>query len=208
MAGRNPIEHDFVGFKPPRERIWQAIRKLREFSTNELLATIKPAVARSTARCYLQWLVKAGHVQATGQQSNEKEGCILRMQYALVQDGFEAPRVNRNGKSVAGGMHNLAMWRCMKALRDFDFHEIQRAASVGNVEVAPHTAKMYVNLLAKAGYLREARPRGPNYPTRYRLARDSGARPPAITKRQTVFDRNTGEVYDLRAAQEILDGLK
>lgn len=205
---RKPIQHELVGMLTPRERTWQAIRRLQTFTVLELQDAIKPVVIYETCESYLRWLVKAGYVKSSGVQRRGAKSKFEELHYTLVKDAFEAPRVTRAGGLVTQGIATLAMWRAMKALGEFDHLDIQRAASVGDCQVKAQTAKSYVNALARAGYYRTVRAAKPGTPSRYRLVRDTGAHPPAITRRKSVFDRNTGEFTWEQSAQEVCDGLE
>lgn len=199
---RRPIEHERAGLRTPRERLWDAVRALRTFTLWDVLHQAKPTVKRETARTYVQLLVRAGYVQP-----GEPVPVGAEQTYTLVKDAFDAPRLDKSGQAVTQGMALLAMWRAMKALKEFDYHDIARAASVGAVQVKPATAQSYINQLARASYLRTVRESKPGTPARYRLVRDTGAQAPAITRRKCVFDRNLGEFLLQESAQEVCDGL-
>lgn len=207
---RSPIQHERAGLLTPRERLWQAARKLRSFTVSELQDVVKPIVNLETCESYLKWLAKSGFLSSTGPVRNSKAK-FAEARYTVTQDSFEAPRVTRSGGQVTQGLATLAMWRAMKALKEFDHIDIQKSASVGDCVVQPQSAKAYVNALARAGYFRVVHP--PKLgkqakPARYRLVKDTGVHPPAITRRKAVFDRNTGVFADLETAQEVCDGLE
>jgi hypothetical protein len=207
---RKPIELEMTGMLTPRERVWSAIRKLRRFTMLELQDTARPLVVWHTARTYLKWLLAGGYIQAVADQGRTagKEQ-FDQVQYQLVKDSFEAPRVTRQGGPVSQGTATLAMWRAMKVLKEFDYIDVQRAASVGpKCLVKPSSAKAYVNDLAVAGYFSLKRQAKPGTPARWRLVRDTGAHAPAITRRKGVFDRNLGAFTLLQSEQEVCDGLE
>lgn len=205
---RSPIEHEIVGLQTPRERVWRAIRKLRAFTLMQVQDATSPLVPMPVVQTYVHQLVRAGYLDTTQKAKTKSEtGRYSEQTYRLVRDAFDAPRVGAGGEAVTQGMANLAMWRAMKALRNFDWHDIQRAASTAAFEVTPNTASSYVRALARAGYFRELVKAKPGRAGRYRLARDTGANAPAITRRKTVFDRNTGEFAWQESAQEVCDGL-
>lgn len=127
--------------------------------------------------------------------------------YTLCKDSFEAPRVDKQGQPRSGGIATLAMWRAMRALGSFDYHDIARAASLGAVQVSAQVAKSYVYQLNKAGYLRIVKAGGPSVRARYQLVRYTGAQPPAVTRRKCIFDRNLGEFTWQQPEQEVCDGI-
>lgn len=101
-----------------------------------------------------------------------------------------------------------AMWRAMKVLPSFDYHDIARAATLGTLVVKPGTAKTYVACLARAGYLLCLKPAKPGTAAKHRLAKNTGPHAPAITRLKVVFDRNTLTFAQLQTAQEVRDGLE
>ncbi|MET3461263.1 hypothetical protein [Variovorax atrisoli] len=206
---RRPIEHEVVGLQTPRERVWRAIRKLRTFTMLQVQDATDPLVPVHACESYVTWLVTAGYLGvAEAHRTRSGNGKYTEQTYRLLKDSFEAPRVTRAGEPVSQGMANLAMWRAMKILREFDWEDVCRAASTQTFQVAPTTASTYVRFLARAGYFRELRKPKPGTPGRYRLVRDTGAHAPAITRRKTVFDRNTGEFTWQQSPQEVCDGIE
>jgi hypothetical protein len=105
-------------------------------------------------------------------------------------------------------------------LKKFDWHAIHRAANLAprdgkpGLEVSELAAKTYVGRLAVAGYFKTVTPskhlggRGGATPAVYHLVRDTGALPPAVTKRKVVYDRNLGEFTHQESEQELVDGLE
>lgn len=207
---RKPIHLELVGLQTPRERIWKQVRTLRRFTLLELQDAIKPLVVYSTVEKYIEALVRSGHVKTEHDRRPKKQGHHYTAQvYTLAQDAFDAPRVNGKGEAtLTPGLVKLAMWRAMKALKEFDFRDIQRAASTADHTVAERTVQKYLWALAKAGYLQACSVRSNGHPTRYRLVRDTGAHAPLLTRRNTVFDRNTGEFTWQETAQEVCDALE
>ncbi|MDI3381027.1 hypothetical protein ACFPPF_06615 [Xenophilus aerolatus] len=194
---RSPIEKEMAGNMTPRDRIWRAIRTLRTFTTMQVQDHTEPLVPMRACLSYVQWLVNAGHLSVVeAHRTKGDNGKYVEQTYRLVRDAFQAPRVNRQGERVSQGIATLAMWRAMKVLREFDWHEVQRAASTDAHPIAPLTAATYVRALARAGYFRAVIAPKPGKAGRYRLVRDTGAHAPAITRHKQVFDRNTGAPAD------------
>lgn len=204
---RKPIQHELVGMLTPRQRLWQTMRRLRSFTTMELQDKTTPVVNLWTCKTYVMLLEKAGYLASTA-ASGDGSSRFQEFTYRLIKDSFDAPRVTDEGGKVDQGIATLAMWRAMKVLRQFDYRDIQKAASVGTCQVTLQSAKAYVNALGRAGYFRTMRPAQAKQPAQYRLIRDTGAQPPAITRRKVVFDRNTGEFAQLETAQEVCDALE
>lgn len=206
--GRKPIELERVGMLTPRERLWAAARKLRTFTLDEWQDATKPVVRLETCKTYLGSLLRAGYLVAAGTTPGMAHG-FQRTKYRIAKDTLDAPRVDRAGKPVTQGLATLAMWRAMQILKSFDWHEIQRAATLpGGEPIKDETAKGYVAALARAGYFATIQEAKPGTAARYRLVRKTGAHPPAITRRKTVFDRNTGQFAWQESEQEVVDGLE
>lgn len=189
---RKPIELETAGMRTPRERVWKAVRQLRTFTLLELQEATDPLVPWRTLASYADWLRKAGYITADAPQGRRSRG-FDEVYYRLAQDSFQAPRVTRSGHPVTQGTATLAMWRAMIALKEFSWHDIQIAASLPGLPVAPQGAKTYINALGRAGYFRPVSASKPGTAARFRLIRNTGPLAPAITRSKTVFDRNTGE---------------
>lgn len=205
---RKPIELERAGMLTPRERVWQAVRKLRRFTQLQLQDATKPVVRFHTCETYLTCLVAGGYVRPTAPQRRGTKQHYEEQTYELVKDTLDAPRLTRDGKPVTQGLGTLAMWRAMHILKTFDWQDVQHAASLPSATVSGATAKSYVNALAAAGYFTTVQEAKPGTPARYRLVKRTGAHAPAITRRKTVFDRNKGEFTWQQSEQEVVDGLE
>lgn len=207
---RKPIDLERVGMRTPRERIWAAARKLRQFTAMQLQDAVpRPILNLETIQDYLLQLSRAGYLERQNEQQQDARNKFGAVLYKLRKDSLDAPRVNKQGQPVTQGTATLAMWRAMKAIKEFDYRDVQRAANLGDLcRVTAQSAKSYVVLLARAGYFRTVREAQPGLPARYRLARDTGAHAPAITRRKCVFDRNTGAFTWQQNEQDVCDGLQ
>lgn len=206
---RKPIHLEMAGMLTPRERMWQVIRRVRKFTCMELQeACGRPMLNLETMQDYLLVLSLAGYLKQLNKQGQDARAKFDQVRFELVKDAFEAPRLDKHGREVAQGTGTLAMWRAMKALKEFDYLDVQKAATLGQFKVTAATAKSYVVLLARAGYFRTVREAKPGVPARYRLVRDTGAHPPAITRRKAVFDRNVGEFTWQQTEREVCDELE
>lgn len=201
---RQPIELEMAGMLTPRERVWRAVRQLKAYPfTIELVQdSTLPLVSIDAVQGYLLELCQAGYLQKLGEQGRVGPSKFDEISFKLLKDSFEAPRVATLGRRVTQGTGTLAMWRAMKALKVFDYRDVQRAASQGTCIVSAQTAKSYVLALDRAGYFRTVREAQPGTPGRFRLVVDTGAHAPAITRRKAVFDRNLGKFTWQQPAQE------
>lgn len=203
---RKPIHHERAGMLAPRERVWQAVRKLRTaFTFRDLLGEIRPVVNKDTIRTYLASLVAAGYLTTAKPSAalQRGEGHV----YTLTKDAFEAPRVDKRGRAITQGTATLAMWRAMRVLGTFDYLDLARAATLGDVQVSGLVARSYIAQLHKAGYFRVVQASAPGKAARYQLVRYTGAEAPAITSRKCVFDRNLGAFTWEQPEQEVCDAI-
>lgn len=211
---RRPINVELRGLQTPRERVWAAIMLLHgsTFSSGFSLETIQdncnPMVSLSLVDDYVEDLVKGGYLKKVPGTGGRKGVLQQPMLFTVAKPQGTAPRVTVNGAKVSQGSGAEAMWRAMKVLSVFDYKDIARAATLGELVVSPATAKTYVAHLARAGYLGTMKPARPGTPARHRLDKNTGPQAPAITRMKVVFDRNTGEFANLQTAQEVTDGLE
>lgn len=205
-GGRKPIEIERAGMKTQRDRMWEAIRRLRTFTLSSLQDAVKPVVPMPTVEQYVRSLKLASYLRYEDPPAY-RGGPRVAGRFTMIKDSLEAPAVTREGKPVTRGIGMLAMWRAMQTLREFDFNDIARAASLGDFKVRPSTAREYIAALEKAGYFLTIRGARAGLAGRYRLKRDTGALPPALTARNCVFDRNLGKFTWEASAQEVADAL-
>lgn len=205
---RRRIEIERAGLRTPRERMWPAMRALAEFSIADVEHRAHP-ISRDAVRSYLQGLIAAGYVEALPPTDPAAlKGKVVALRYRVVKSPAIVPQLDKHGQPIAPSLGTLAMWRAMKVRKVFDAEQLARDATQGAVTCTLATAKSYVSKLATAGYLRievKASPGGRL--ARYRLMKDTGPLPPAITRAKVVFDRNTGELSPVQTAQEVCDAL-
>lgn len=203
---RRPARLERAGALTPRDRIWAAIRCFglrHSFSVAEVMLLAEQR--DDTVLAYLRGLEQAGYVN--GHQGAVPEQLSRRREFRrfhLVQDvGAHAPRVTAEGEPVEQGAGREAMWNIIRRAReDFSWRDLAYRASTRKHPIAGDEAQRYIQHLAKAGYLQVAK--RPTYgtkgaPARYRFitSRNSGPRPPLVTKLKQVLDGNTGAVvYD------------
>ena len=81
----------------------------------------------------------------------------------------------------------------MRRLRSFDWHELAAVASTPECPVAPGSARRYVGLLHRAGYLTKVRAARPGRRARWKLRLNTGPRAPRMVR--VVHDPNTGHIH-------------
>ena len=205
---------DVKSLRTPRERVWSAILKIGKaggtFTVFDVQDACAPMVLFSTVSACVRGFARGGYleeVQPTKvlSQHGARHSSVL---YRMVIVQFDTPRIDADGKSTIQGLGILAMWRSMRVLPSFDFRDIARAATLEPLTVSQTTARLYVNSLFHAGYLKQLREPTRQKPGLYKLVRNTGPNAPAITRRKVVFDRNNGTFSNLETAQEVCDGLE
>ena len=132
---------------------------------------------------------------------------MTHTQYVVDRPQALTPRVDAQGRESRAPLGVIAMWRAMKVRRTFDAAQLAADATQGDITCTLGTAKSYLQQLKRAGYLAVERESVPGRLARYRLVRDTGPLPPAVTRAKVVFDRNTGELMPVQTAQEVADAL-
>lgn len=199
---RKPAQMELIGGKPPRQRAWEQIRKFKmNFKVYDVARGSD--VDDETVKTYVQSLVRGGYAV----RLNEARYEIA--EYQLIKDtGIEAPRLTRDGQPVTAGLGQEAMWRCLRMLGALDARQLAAHACSSGVEVKLASAKRYLQMLKKAGYLEVIQP------CNRRLARmemlrliprmDTGPRPPQIQNVKTVYDPNLNRVMYADEPEEML----
>jgi predicted AAA+ superfamily ATPase len=203
---RQPVHTEAAGKLTPRERVWAAIRALRDFTLSDL--ELRSKVNEDTVRSYLECLVAGGYVKCVEQGGTRKGSEYVPSRYTLLRDcGIHAPRLQPNGQPVTQGTANLNMWRTMRMIGEFDYRDLAHAASTDETPIAPATAKNYVLYLARAGYLQPVQKAKPKVPGRFRLPphKYTGPKPPQIQRIKRVWDPNLGKVMYDPNPEEVAD---
>jgi hypothetical protein len=207
---RKPIEIETRGLLTPRERVWNAVRKLRKgFTVWSVQDHCEPMVEFGICRDYLRDLEASAFI-ARGKDSVPVQGKGIKRtapEFNLVKDQFDAPRLRR-GKVVTSGAGMQAMWTAMKVHKRFTSDQLARAASFEGMEVKLKTAMNYIGALTRSGHLRVITQPAKDKPGVYALVKNTGAHAPAITALKCVFDRNTGELLPMQTVQEVCDGIE
>lgn len=176
-----------------RDVIWAAIRKLRDFSLLDLEHETRVKVA--TIRTFVRGLVRAHYLEVSAAAHRDENGRQIAFRWRLVKDtGVEAPRVTRDGKPVTQGQSRQQLWRAMRSARTFTHGELAYIASTDTCVVSEVDAKSYVLLLARAGYLVVIEKGNPRHQSVYRLAKNTGPKPPQIQRFKQVWDPNLKQV--------------
>lgn len=182
---RPVIELAAKGGSYGRQAMWEAMRRLGHFTYADLYqwdsATVKDYVRRLEAGGYLK--------------ADRSGGQFRRVVFELVRDvGLEAPKLQQDGSPSRMGQGREHMWRAMKMLPSFTFVDLAISASTEDVMVSELDAKDYVKHLLRAKYLVIVKPASPSSKAIYKLHRNTGPKPPMVTRAKIVFDPNLGRI--------------
>jgi hypothetical protein len=186
---RQPVHLEYIGGKSPRQRIWELIRSYRHpWTLAELHDRLPDRIHYDTARTYLKALVAAGYVSrdCVGIASSKNPPL-----YQLARDaGVEAPKLKNDGRPVTMGRAQENVWRTLRALnRPFTLHELAALAETEEYPVTLGAVQVYLQHLKAAGYLKTDPDSG-----YYRLALNTGPRPPMVQRVHRVYDPNLHQV--------------
>lgn len=175
-----------------RERIWAAIREMREFTSLDLARKTGLDSRRDLIRDYLAGLERAGFIRVSVER---RRGSLNR--YALANDaGVNAPRVNKAGGILPPSGRNR-MWKTMRILGTFTARELASAASLADAPVAVSEAEYYCAWLCRGGYLRGDGKRWVFIP-----AMNTGPKAPQILRVRKLYDPNRDTVVYESAPKE------
>ena len=197
--GRKPVDLIAASNYSSPEIVWAAIRELKTFTASDLIAFVarQRKVNDGTIKSYLARLAKGGYFDI--EHTAIRAACHTN-RYTLIKDtGVDAPRLTKHGKPSTQGLSREQIWRAMRILGDFTYHDLQLTASTEKVPVKASEVRSYIKHLYAAGYLVETKPcvRGPSpKPATYRLlpSRYTGPKPPMVQRVKQVFDPNLGKV--------------
>ncbi len=199
--GRKPVN---IGSYGTQDALWRAVRELKTFTRMELTHYVNRelSVNDHTVKSYLIRLERAGYIEVS--QVSKHRGVCRESHFTLLKDtGVETPRLRKDGSKVTQGIGREYMWRSMKILGEFDWHELVSVCNADGYIVSEATAKEYCKVLAQAKYLSVVVQGRGSRRSRYRLikSRWSGPRPPQIQRTKCLFDPNLDKVVWSRAEQ-------
>lgn len=171
---RKPAHLELVGGKGPRQRVWDAIRRLAKtgpFRESDIWAATEGAelgIEMDMIRDYRRCLVNAGILAIAGRHKDRRVAAT----YTLKRDaGAEAPRLRRDGSPVTQGLAQEQMWRTLRLLKtDTNARELAAHAGTPQVAVRETAAHDYLGNLHRAGYLECVKPgHGTHNPLQMRI---------------------------------------
>ena len=180
------------------ETLWPAIRKFEA----------QPFTARDICRAansppgpvevYLRQLHAAGFVAVAGETQDRQQ------LWHLTSKRHYPPFVNARGEAHHGHEVASRIWRALKMGKDLTLSALCACVSDHDFQVPSETARLYVNALARAGYLKCARAEQECGEKRYRLLQHmlTGPVPPRLLRVTLVFDPNRQAIAGAPAMAE------
>ncbi len=186
-----------AGTLTTREKLWAAMRELKQFTVPELARAAKVDRHAYYMSDYITGLVRAGIL------NKEQPARFAPAVYTLLRDqGVDAPRVRKDGSLVPDSAQER-MWKAMKVLRVFSVSDLVIHASLPDAAIAASAARSYCQWLARGKYLVPLS--APGDVQRYRFMKDTGAKAPQILRIKQLYDCNLGKVMAGDELQSALD---
>lgn len=175
-----------------QDYIWSVILELHQqgpFSLRQI--SEQTNASHATVSDYVTRLKKAGYLEVVDRQPTGF-GKSLYFLYRVARPTREAPRLRKDG-SLCPPTKREGMWRTMRMINKFSYKDLVVTASP-EAPIKEQDAKDYCKHLSKAGYLVCLEEGKPGKPAVYRLARNTGPKPPMIQRVKHVYDPNLNEV--------------
>ncbi|MCO5082614.1 MAG: hypothetical protein M9955_13285 [Rhizobiaceae bacterium] len=155
-----------------------------------------------TPRDFIRMLKKAGFVAVVGERAagaaRAKQKAPL---YRLTQRPLDPPRVQRDGRVLPEPLIET-IWRSIKMAKQFTADELVAVMSKpGEPAASRNTVISYCDRLASVKVLTKVAKRG--QASRYRLAKNLGAKAPKVLGTKVVFDPNAGVVMGEAELSEV-----
>jgi len=168
-----------------RAQLWTTARALKEFTAKDLSSHSKMSV-QYVHRAFMDWR-KWGYIEEAGKRGHKT---IYR---ALKTDGTP-PVTDDDGNRLVDSTPADRMWFAMRKSNAFNYRDIAMHANSEDTPVSEEQAQAYCRMLANAGYLHVLqKSNAAGKLAIYRLARDTGPRPPRERRVRAVYDDNLGE---------------
>lgn len=208
---RKPAHLELVGGKGPRQRVWEAIRRLAvtadaTFTEADIWDATEGAerdIETGMIRDYRRGLVNAGILVVVRLHGNRRTPAAFRL---AVDLGAEAPRLRKDGTPVTMGLAQEQMWRTLRMLKgDTNARELAAHASTPQIPVNIKAAGDYLRNLHLASYLQCVKPGKPGARAtlaRYRLVSNTGPRPPMVCRTDAIYDPNLAATVWIRPVTE------
>lgn len=191
-----------------QDHLWRVIRAMgdadRRFSASQV-ASVSQEPHSGTVTTFLRRLMLAGVVERDGALRSTTNGRLEHV-YRLLRSPEHTPHLTRYGMRPTTAQQQL--WNVMRgplARAGFTYADLVAYGSTDDLTIPAVTARSYITLLFKAGYLLQLHPGGPGKPALWRLrpAMNTGPLPPMALRTKLIFDQNRHRVVGDTIAEEI-----
>lgn len=161
--------------------------------------------SRRTIKAYVLFCAGHGHIAAVGEQilGNHQVATV----YKVREPRAAAPVERRSSFAGSHGRGRQQIWTAMRALKLFTVRELAVSATTSDHAVSEKTARSYVGLLVRAGYVAEVgRRTRSGEQARWKLlpAFNTGPLAPAALGRESVlYDRNLARAVNLNGSSAV-----
>jgi len=187
-----------------QQHFWTVMRALQAEHGSFTVSAIYMAsnADRADIRKFMRSLVERGYIEVAG-ESPKGDGQTERL-YRIVRDQRVSPKLSRDGGQQSRQQN---MWNVLTSpygREGIDARELAVYASTDEAPVALETAKAWLKLLARAGYLVCVAKGGPGKLAIWRLkpSMNTGPLPPMILRSKMVYDQNADRIMGDVIAQE------
>lgn len=184
-----------------QEHFWKVARKLGEADRPFTAAELRELTEEphdSTVTTFLRRLWKGGYL-VRGKVRHLKGRKKEQEWHLHGAAPGELPRLADDGSRLSPVTAQGAMWNVMRGpagRAGFTWRDLVAWGSTELLEIKANTAKSYIALLQRAGYLLLLDPGHPGTPATWKLrpAMNTGPKPPMILAAKLVYDQNRGKV--------------
>lgn len=157
----------------------------------------------NTIRDFIRRMEKAGVIELIERAETARES---RFRPTVIQS--RAPRARRDGSIIESQPGTRCMWNLMRgptARSGFTYHDLISWGATDETKISVATAKAYITMLSKAGYLIKLDAGKPGTAATWRLnpAMNTGPHAPMILRTKLVYDPNRDEVFGPAETEEV-----
>lgn len=192
--------------RPLRRGLDHYWRVMMDFAVEGKSFTVQDVAGRSDGNTspihpFVRRLVAAGFI---GVETFDKSPSV----YNVIQKQSATPKMNADGTLVAGVVRQAAMWNTMRSpacRAGFTVQDLVVWGSTDESPIAIATARRYVSLLAKAGYLVQVGHALESKMALWRLLphMNTGPAYPMALMTKVIFDQNRCEVMGETSFEEV-----
>lgn len=196
-------KHEMLGGKPPRQRMWEAIRTINGTFFAIDIAQLSGCELANVYH-YLRSLTKALFVTVEEVATTKRKGDRLSKRYTLIKNtGIEAPRINAKGETVLASPKFEVLWRTLRILNSVTTNQLVDHAEAAGLTITKRSVNIYTKALLDSGYINVTGKEGSRVFS-LKPSMNTGPRPPQLQSIKAVYDPNLNKVMHAEDPQELL----